>query len=332
MKQLILIAGGSTLVYFMLALLMGVIPGFELSQTPPGPGVKPLTAIEAEGRDVYVANGCSYCHTQQVRPLPEDKVFGRPSTAGDFAYQTPELLGSERTGPDLTNVAERRGSQLWQYIHLYNPRAVVPQSIMPSFAWMFQVVDKAPKGVTPVPLPKAFAPSSGVVVPSRKAEALVAYLMSLKQAPLPHAEGTGGAAAPSGASGNPAETTAPKAATQQAAGGADIAHGKQLYDDNCAACHQATGAGMAGAFPPLKGNAVVNDADATEHIHVVLFGLQGKAVDGVKYDSPMPAWGQQFSDKEIADIIDFERSAWGNHGKQITAADVAAVRAKGPGK
>jgi len=331
MRQLILIAGGSTLVYFMLALIMGVIPGFELSQMLPGPGVKPLTAIEAEGRDVYVSNGCSYCHTQQVRPLPEDKIFGRPSTAGDFAYQTPELLGSERTGPDLTNVAERRGSQLWQYIHLYNPRAVVPQSIMPSFAWMFRVVDKAPKGVTPVPLPKAFAPSSGVVIPSHKAEALVAYLMSLKQAPLPHAEGSEGAAAPSGASGGSAQTTAPKAAAQQA-GGADIAHGKQLYDDNCAACHQATGAGMAGAFPPLKGNAVVNDADPTEHIHVVLFGLQGKAVDGVKYDSPMPAWGQQFSDKEIADIIDFERSAWGNHGKQITAADVAAVRAKGAGK
>jgi cytochrome c oxidase cbb3-type subunit 2 len=332
MRQLILIAGGSTLVYFMLALIMGVIPGFELSQTPPGPGVKPLTAIEAEGRAVYVANGCSYCHTQQVRPLPEDKIFGRPSTAGDFAYQTPELLGSERTGPDLTNVAERRGSQLWQYIHLYNPRAVVPQSIMPSFAWMFHVVDKAPKDVTPVPLPKAFAPPSGIVIPSRKAEALVAYLMSLKQATLPTNKSAAGGSQPfHGAAIGESRRPTTSEAAQQAAG-ADIAHGKQLFDDNCAACHQATGAGMAGAFPPLKDNAVVNDADATEHIHVVLFGLQGKTIDGTKYDSPMPAWGQQFSDKEIADIIDFERSAWGNHGKQISAADVAAVRAKGADK
>ena len=127
MNKLVLIAGGSTLVYAGLALVMGVLPGITLSQTPPGPGVKPLTALEAEGRDVYVSNGCSYCHTQQVRPLAQDKVFGRPSAPGDFAYQTPELLGSERTGPDLTNVGVRQPSAVWQYIHLYNPRAVVPE-------------------------------------------------------------------------------------------------------------------------------------------------------------------------------------------------------------
>jgi cytochrome c oxidase cbb3-type subunit 2 len=139
-SKLILIAGGSTLVYLVLAVVMGVLPGIQLSNTPPGPGVRPLTALQAEGRAVYVANGCSYCHTQQVRPLNQDKVFGRPSAPGDFAYQTPELLGSERTGPDLTNVGERQPSEVWQYIHLYNPRAVVPRSIMPSFAWMFHVV------------------------------------------------------------------------------------------------------------------------------------------------------------------------------------------------
>ena len=107
MNKLVLIAGGSTLVYAILALLMGVLPGIQLSGTPPGPGVMPLTALQAEGRDVYVANGCSYCHTQQVRPLPQDKIFGRPSAPGDFAYQTPELLGSQRTGPDLTNAGVR---------------------------------------------------------------------------------------------------------------------------------------------------------------------------------------------------------------------------------
>jgi cytochrome c oxidase cbb3-type subunit 2 len=332
MKKLLLIAGGSTLVYFVLALLMGVLPGLTLSRTPPGPNVKPLTATEAEGREVYVANGCSYCHTQQVRPLAEDAAFGRPSTAGDFVYQTPELLGSERTGPDLTNVAKRRGSAVWQYIHLYNPRAVVPESIMPSFAWMFRVVDKAPAGVTPVPLPKGFAPPSGVVIPNHDAEVLVAYLMSLKQAPLPG--GKTAAQHPAAAS-TQTEQSTPAPASVVAptpAGGVDIAHGKQLVDDNCAACHQADGSGLAGTFPPLKGNAVVNAADATEHMHVVLFGLEGKMIDGVKYESPMPAWGDQFSDKDIADIIDYERSAWGNHGKPVTAADVATIRAKGAGK
>jgi cytochrome c oxidase cbb3-type subunit 2 len=320
-KKLILIAGGATAIYFVLAMMMAVIPGFALSSIPPGPGVKPLTPLEAEGRDIYAANGCGYCHTQQVRPLAQDKVFGRPSTAGDFADATPELLGSERTGPDLSNVGMRRGSAVWQYIHLYDPRAVMPQSIMPSFSWMFHIVDKAPKDTAPVPLPKAYAPKHGVVVPSHMAQALVAYLLSLKQAPLPGAEQMA-AAAPSPAGAAPSASAA-------GAGGANIATGKQLFDDNCAACHQADGSGLSGAFPPLKGNGVVNNPDPGEHIHVVLFGLHGKSINGVSYSSPMPDWGTQFNDQQIADIIDYERSAWGNHGKQITAGDVAAVRAKG---
>jgi cytochrome c oxidase cbb3-type subunit 2 len=339
MNKLVLIAGGSTLVYAGLAVLMGVLPGITLSQTPAGPGVKPLTPIEAEGREVYVANGCSYCHTQQVRPLSQDKVFGRPSAPGDFAYQTPELLGSERTGPDLTNVGLRQPSAVWQYIHLYNPRAVVPDSIMPSFAWMFDIVDKAPAGVSPVPLPKAYAPTHGVVIPKLEAQALLAYLLSLKQPPLPMNEAaTGMANAGSATSGRPTQpapagagktVTAPVAAATPLAGGYDVAKGEQLFSANCSACHQATGEGVPGAFPPLKGNAVVNDGNPSAHIHAVLFGLEGAAVDGVKYESAMPEFGTTLSDDDIAAIINYERSSWGNHGKPVTAQDVATERAKG---
>jgi len=332
MNKLVLIAGGSTLVYAGLALLMGVFPGIMLSHTPPGPGVKPLTPLEAEGRDVYVANGCSYCHTQQVRPLAQDKVFGRPSAPGDFAYQTPELLGSERTGPDLSNIGARQPSAVWQYIHLYNPRAVVPDSIMPSFDWMFDVVDKAPAGVSPVPLPKAYAPAHGVVVPKPEAQALLAYLMSLKQTPLPMSEAAAGAA-------KSAETQAPAASTASANGKAAnapaaeatqvSAKGKQLFSANCSACHQESGEGLPGAFPALKGNAAVNDANPSTHMHAVLFGLEGATVGGVKYESAMPEFGSTLSDADIADIINYERSSWGNHGKLVTAQDVAAERAKG---
>jgi len=318
-NKLVAIAGGATRVYAALAVMMGVIPGYELSKAPPGPGVEPLTPIQAEGRDVYVANGCGYCHTQQVRPLPGDKVFGRPSTAGDYAYQTPELLGSERTGPDLINVGARQPSEVWQYIHLYQPRAVVPQSIMPSFPWLFELVEQAPSGVTPVALPKAYAPASGVVVPGPKAQALVAYLLSLKQTPLPGAS----EAAATASSGAGAPTSPPPAGR-----GADTAQGQQLYVANCAACHQAGGEGLPGAFPPLKGDAVIDNPDAAEHIRVVLFGLQNKAINNVKYGSPMPPWAQ-LSDPDIAAIIDYERSAWNNSGKPITASDVAPVRAKG---
>lgn len=329
MNKLWLIAGGSTLVYAGLALVMGVLPGIALSGTSPGPGVVPLTLIEAEGRDVYVANGCSYCHTQQVRPLAQDKQFGRPSAPGDFAYQTPELLGSERTGPDLTNIGVRQPSAVWQYIHLYNPRAVVLDSIMPSFEWMFEVVDVAPDGVTAVALPKAFAPPDGVVIPGAEARALLAYLQSLKQMPLPGADAASAGndldleaqpVAPATASSDGAAPAAPTASDY------DAAAGEQLFVANCSGCHQATGEGLPETFPPLKGNSAVNDDDATQHIHAVLFGLEGATVDGFAYESQMPAFGDMLSDAEVANIINYERSSWGNHGKLITAADVAAVR------
>ncbi|MGP1666010.1 MAG: cbb3-type cytochrome c oxidase subunit II [Rhodanobacter sp.] len=323
MNKLWLIAGGSTLVYAALALLMGVLPGIELSKMPAGPGVVPLTALQAQGREVYVASGCSYCHTQQVRPLDQDKPFGRPSMAGDFKYQTPELLGSERTGPDLTNIGVRQPSAVWQYIHLYNPRAVVPASIMPSFDWLFDVVDKAPAGVMPVPVPKIWGPLHGVVVPTPQAQALIAYLASLKQPALSAADM---------AMGEQALASAPAVATSTAtrAGGYDAANGAALFTAHCAACHQATGEGLPGAFPPLKGNLAVNDDDATQHMHVVLRGLHGVNVGGTVYGSPMPPFAGTLSDAQIADIIDYERSSWGNHGKPVTAAQVAVERAKSP--
>lgn len=338
MNKLVLIAGGSTLVYAALAMLMGVLPGIALSGTPPGPGVEPLTALQAEGREVYVASGCSYCHTQQVRPLPQDRIFGRPSAPGDFAYQTPELLGSERTGPDLTNIGARQPSAVWQYIHLYNPRAVVPESIMPAFDWLFEIVDRAPEGVTPIALPKAYAPVSGVVVPTHEAQALLAYLLSLKQPALRGDTTQNGGAMPDRAKGTaqvaagPSSASPAQAAKSPAAStdhGYDAAKGQALFTANCAACHQATGQGLPGAFPPLKGNAVVNDADATTHIRVVLHGLQGANVGGVVYTSPMPPFADTLGDEDIANIINYERSAWGNHGAQVTARQVAAERAKG---
>lgn len=344
MNKLWAIAGGSTLVYVVLALMMGVFPGLELSKTPAGPDVKPLTPLEAEGRAVYAANGCGYCHTQQVRPLHEDEVFGRPSAPGDFAYQTPELLGSERTGPDLTDVGTRRGSAIWQYMHLYNPRGVVPESIMPSFSWMFRVVDHAPAGVNPVPIPAGFAPAHGVVVPTQKAQALVAYLLSLKQPPLEGRASAGGEgsahASTEAAAAAPTVSTTPSAVVPTRSAGrasvqpapsssAQIAHGEAVFTANCAACHQASGEGLPGAFPPLKGNAAVNDVDPTLHIHTVLFGAHGLTIGGVSYASQMPPFGPQLSDQDVADVIDYERSAWGNHAPPVSAAAVARIRSQG---
>jgi cytochrome c oxidase cbb3-type subunit 2 len=318
-NKLVLIAGGSTLTYIGIALIMGVLPGIELSHTPPGPGVEPLTALQAEGREVYVANGCSYCHTQQVRPLDQDKVFGRPAAPGDFAFQTPALLGSQRTGPDLTNVGVRQPSDVWQYVHLYNPRSVVPASVMPAFDWLFDVVETAPAGAMMVPVPKKFAPARGVVIPTQKAIALVAYLESLKQPPIQGA----------------AMATANTASTAPAAGPAandsyDAAQGQALFITNCAACHQASGEGVPGAFPPLKGNGAVNRDDVVPHIRIVLYGLKGAKVGGVVYASQMPPFTGSLSDRDIFSIINYERSSWGNRGKSVTVAQVAVERASPP--
>ena len=145
MNKSLAIFGGSTLIYVTLAILMGVLPGIWLSNISPLPGMKPLTPVEARGRDIYVAEGCSYCHTQQVRPLAGDEIFGRPSVPGDYAYQNSGIawVGTQRPRPEQCR-RPGQSSSVWQYIHLYQPRAVVPQSIMPAFPWLFQVVDKAP--------------------------------------------------------------------------------------------------------------------------------------------------------------------------------------------
>ncbi|MEZ8255959.1 cbb3-type cytochrome c oxidase subunit II [Vibrio cyclitrophicus] len=98
----------------------------------------PLTPIELVGRDIYISEGCHVCHTQMVRPLePEVKRNGRPNKEADDIYEFPNLWGSKRTGPDLTNLG-RKYSDQWHVIHLINPRQVVPTSIMPSYPWLFE--------------------------------------------------------------------------------------------------------------------------------------------------------------------------------------------------
>jgi cytochrome c oxidase cbb3-type subunit II len=186
-RVLVLSAAG---IYAFLAIMMAVIPGMILSKTPPSPGLVPLSAAASRGRDAYVGEGCSYCHTQQVRPLAQDRVWGRASTGGDYAFSTPQLLGSERTGPDLTNIGARQPSDVWQSIHLYEPRALVHASIMPAYPWLFVAKDHAAPGDVVVSIPPAYAPRGKVIVATREEQYLVAYLKSLKQPALPAAAPT----------------------------------------------------------------------------------------------------------------------------------------------
>lgn len=184
MNNIWTLLAAAAIIYGAFCIVMGVVPGTAMSHLQPLPGEKPPTTQEARGREIYVSEGCSYCHTQNVRPLAQDKVFGRPSVGEDYVYNTPQLLGTERTGPDLSNIGLRQPSDVWQYIHLWNPRAVVHDSIMPRYTWLFEVKSNAGPGDVTVPLPPGFGPNGGVVIATSQAQDLVAYLKSLKQLPL----------------------------------------------------------------------------------------------------------------------------------------------------
>ncbi len=118
--------------------LVEIVPQFFLSETSkPIAGLKPLTGLQLEGRDIYIREGCNVCHTQMVRPLrAEVERYGHYSVAGESVYNHPHLWGSKRTGPDLARVGARY-SDKWHKAHLYNPRNVVPNSNMPAFPWLF---------------------------------------------------------------------------------------------------------------------------------------------------------------------------------------------------
>lgn len=119
--------------------LVEIIPLFFMqTTTQPVKGLKPLTALELEGRDIYIREGCIGCHSQMIRPFrAETERYGPYSVAGESVYDHPFLWGSKRTGPDLARVGQRYSDE-WQRAHLYNPRDVVPESIMPAFPWLFE--------------------------------------------------------------------------------------------------------------------------------------------------------------------------------------------------
>lgn len=125
--------------------LVEIVPLFFLEDTTvPAAGLKPYTAVELEGRDIYIREGCHVCHTQMVRPLrAEVERYGEYSKAGEFVYDHPFLWGSKRTGPDLHRVGGRYSDE-WHQAHLWNPRDVVPESNMPAFPWLFEnVIDNS---------------------------------------------------------------------------------------------------------------------------------------------------------------------------------------------
>lgn len=148
----------------------------------------PLSGLAEAGQKVYAASGCIYCHSQQVRPayLSTDIKKGlgpRRTVARDYIRSKPHFLGTMRTGPDLSNVGLRYSAE-WQHRHLYEPTEVSKGSIMPSFRYLYrmQKIQGAPSANAVQGLKGPHAPPPGYeVVPTAEAEALVAYLLSLRK-------------------------------------------------------------------------------------------------------------------------------------------------------
>lgn len=151
-------------------------------------GLKPLPALQLEGRDIYIREGCNNCHSQMIRPLrAETERYGHYSVTGELVYNHPHLWGSKRTGPDLARVGQRYSDD-WHRAHLYNPRDVVPESNMPAFPWLFDnVLDGEDTGnkmaalrIVGVPYTDDDIAGAGAAVEGKKEiDALVAYLQNL---------------------------------------------------------------------------------------------------------------------------------------------------------
>lgn len=169
--------------------LVEIVPlAFQKDVTEPVTGLKPLNALQLEGRDIYIREGCNVCHSQMIRPFrAETERYGHYSVAGESVYDHPFLWGSKRTGPDLARVGGRYSDE-WHRAHLYNPRDVVPESVMPAYHWLFDNVltgeDTAAKmrALRAVGVPYTDSDINGAAAAVNgkpEIEAVIAYLQQL---------------------------------------------------------------------------------------------------------------------------------------------------------
>ncbi len=179
--------------------LVQVLPSiFQKSLSTPAAHTKPYPAVELVGRDIYIREACSVCHSQQVRPLlAEVKRYGPYSRAGESVYDRPFLWGSKRTGPDLHRIGGKY-TDVWHRLHLIDPRAVVDNSIMPAYPWLakraanadgdiqtkMRVLRRLGHPYTDEEIDAAPAALEGLT----EVDALVAYLQSLTVPDMPAGE------------------------------------------------------------------------------------------------------------------------------------------------
>lgn len=308
-------------VFLTLTCFVAIIPALSnQSNNAPLPTAKPMSSDAIAGKQIYISNGCVACHTQQVRNVDMDENWGnRPGIAADYAANlrtdfwrnTATLMGTERTGPDLTNIGKRQPSQAWHLLHLFQPRAVVQQSIMPAYPWLFEIKNSVGASETEVIIPDPFRKGiTGKVVAKKEALQLVAYLQSLEQADLIDGRQA------------PAFLYKPVEARENNNTNPNQPDGKLLYANNCQSCHQENGEGLKGAFPPLKGSPIVQGDDLELFVRIIMQGYDARPEYAV-----MSAVGtnNKLSYQEVAAIMNHERSSWGNNAKQVDPEEVKKI-------
>lgn len=314
---------GAALVFFVgLTIVVAIMPAINNQKDyVPLPNDEPLSKQAFLGKKSFIANGCVACHTQQVRNVAMDKVWGnRPGIPADYAgitrtdfwRNTATLMGTERTGPDLTNVGKRQSSMAWNLLHLYQPRAVVEQSIMPAYPWLFIVKDEVDEDDIEVTVPDEYKKGiKGKIIASQEALNLVAYLQSLVQTPLPDGRMS-------------LEFLYKQQEVPIAMDGnkTNLPDGNLLYTNNCMSCHQASGKGLKGAFPSLKGSPVVLGDDLELFVNIIMLGYDARPEYAV-----MNAVGtdNNLTPDEVTAIINHEKTSWGNNAKTVTTEEVKKI-------
>ena len=310
----------TALVLFVgLTIIVAIMPAINNQENnAPLPGYEPLTQEAYLGKKSFIANGCVACHTQQVRNVDMDNVWGsRPGIPADYAgisrtdfwRNTATLMGTERTGPDLTNIGSRQPSLAWNLLHLYQPRAVVEKSIMPAYPWLFEIKNELGEKDVEVVVPDAYRQGiSGKIVATQEALQLVAYLQSLKQTSLPDGK-------------TPMEFLYKKKEIPVVVNEnkANLPDGKLLYTNNCMSCHQANGEGLKGAFPSLKGSPIVLGDELELFVNIIMLGYDARPEYAV-----MNAVGldNNLTPEEVTAIINHEKTSWGNNAKTVTPEEV----------
>jgi cytochrome c oxidase cbb3-type subunit II len=178
------IAFGALAIITFATIALVILPYVQLKKIEAPEELKPYTEQQELGRKVYIANGCIYCHSQQPRNIklgPDEKRgWGRASVPSDYVYDEVHLLGTMRTGPDLFNIGAKQPSADWHLGHLYQPRAYVPESIMPSFPFLFEEIKRAPLAdEVVVTLPPDFTRSNITIIATQDALNLVEYLKGM---------------------------------------------------------------------------------------------------------------------------------------------------------